>query len=56
MHTSQVLKIANIMTRNETWLYNTKGFIQYTSWIYDRNVKGFCTEVKATCLEESKVG
>jgi len=44
------------MMRHETWLYNTRGFICFTPWIYDRSVKGFCLEAKARCLEESKVG
>ncbi len=56
MHTSQVPEFANIMMKNETWLYNTRRFICYTWWIYDRSVKGFCVEAKTKCLEESKVG
>jgi hypothetical protein len=55
MHTSQALTLENILIRNETWLYNTIRFIHYTSWIYDRSVKGFCAQDKARCLEESKV-
>jgi len=33
-----------------------EGLYDITSWIYDINVKGFFVEVKARCLEESKVG
>jgi hypothetical protein len=55
MHTSQVPTLVNVMMKNETWLYNTIWFILYTSWIYDRRVKGFCAQVKAKCLNESKV-
>ncbi len=39
--------LVNIMMRNETWLYNTTRFIRYTSWIYDRSVKGLCAQAKA---------
>jgi hypothetical protein len=54
MHTSQAPTLANILMRNETWSYNTS-FICYTSWIYDKSVKGFYAQAKAKCLEESKV-
>ncbi len=54
MHTSQALVVANMMMKNETWLYNTTRFIGYTSWIYDRSVKEFYTQAKAKCLEKSK--
>lgn len=52
MHTSQALALANIMIRNETWLYNTIGFIRY---IYDRIVKGFYAQAKVKCLDKSKI-
>ncbi len=51
MHTSQVPTIANIMMRNETWLYNTTRFIRYTSWIYDINVKDFVHNLKPNVLK-----
>jgi hypothetical protein len=44
------------MMRNETWLYNTRRFICYTSWIYDRSVKGFFVEAKARCYKYSYIG
>ncbi len=32
--------------RNEAWLHNLTKFIRYTSRIYGRSIKGFCTHIK----------